>query len=520
MANSSNAFITKQANSVNPSDWINKQEQIGLQYDAIQRQKEKDELARQDKLRGEFNENFEGEFDLSSMGNDAVNKVFTPMAMQSLQDLKLAKDEGEKALNAHGINSKEYRSAKSKYDNILKRPKLFKLAFEQTSKKLNERNALVSSGAAIQSPDSIQKLQDIITQPIKYKQDAEGRYILMQGENAYTMDEFADKLEIGRVIPRVDEGSIIEGITSSIGDKEFSQRMGYETITRTNPWNDYKDPKTGEKGLGIKSILTKGYETALTDDVMESVLAGRGQFGYDEMPAKIKDELKAKILSEWLDVGRGQVEEKLGVKFDSSRYNNDSDNALKKNKTESTPLIGVAEPTKETYSEYIDNIDENNVNSVSISGAKSIPTATTEDGETLTDIVPHNFTRDKQGRLIVAASYVNSKSTKLQKNKMEQELKSWDEQKEYNEKVKEYEKSKNTAALEDLKEARKQKKIDLEETTKTLGVQKVSKAIIVPKDQEALFSSAAGVSLEGLNAQIKKKSTSELPSLDDLPDLP
>lgn len=499
MANYKNAYLTKQPNSVNPSEWINKQEQIGLQYDAIKNQKKQQELARQDKLRKEFNNDFEGEFDLSSFNNESVNRVFEPMARQSIVDLKEAKDQGEKALNQYGINSKEYRTARDKYDNILKRPKMFRLAFEQTASKLNGFNDLVSSGKAHQIPENIEKLQKLTSEPIKYRQDTNGKYILMQGDNAYTMDEFADKLDLGRVVPVIDENSVIEGITSAIGKKEYDQRVGYETTTVTNPWDNTKDGK-----LGIKSFLTKGYENALTDEVMESVLAGRGEFGYNEMSDSTKEELKANVINEWLEVGRGQIEEKLGVDFDSSRYNQDARlaNDRKKNKPQITE---ITEPTKDTFPHYK---SISNGNAIGVSGAKTISSIKTETwsngepeyidgnknpkwegnkGETLSNVKPLAFTMDDKGRLIASVSFSDGvKMTQNQIEKLKDDLDYYKEEGTEDKRVEELE--------ETIKKAEK-------------GVKNVIKDVVVAKDREFEFADAAGVSVEELKNNLKDKKT-------------
>lgn len=423
MANSSNAYITKEANTVNPSDWINKQQQVSQYYDELARQQEKEELARKDKLRSEYNKDFDGEFDLSSMGNDVVNKIYTPLANQSLVDLKEAKDEGEKALNTYGINSKEYRNAKTKYDNIMQRPKLFKLLYEGASSKLNNYSKQVQEGKIYQSPENIKKLQEITKTPIKFRKNELGEMVVQQGENTYRLDEFADKLDLGKPIYKVDENSIISEITKSIGDKEFDKISGYTTTTSTNPWEDYKDPN-GQKLPGIKSILTNGFESALTDDVMESVLAGKGQFGYSEMSPETKEELKAKTIENWLEVGRGQMEEKFKTSFNSSKYSTDASNSRSNSKSEDTSSQlskNRSKPTQSVWGDKIKNIDAGNRFSVQPSKTVQIgnrtelqlPTANTikdlDTGKSYSNATIESYTFDNKGNLITKISYVDDK---------------------------------------------------------------------------------------------------------------
>ena len=502
MANYKSAYLTKQPNPIDPSDWINKQQEISQYYDGLKRQKEAEEQAKKDKLLKQFDTDFSGEFDLSSMGNQNVNEVFSPLAHQSLPELKQAHDQGRKALEMNGINSKEYLNAVDRYNNILKRPALFRLTYSEIAKKLNSQAETLATGDYVQDPDSIKALNDFTSQPLKYWSDPSGNIIVQQGDKVSEMGEFAKNMKLPEPIKKFNTDTYMTGIVKGIGEHKIAEKNGYTTTTTTNSWDDFKEG--GQKRDGIRTMLERHFEKELDDDTMNRILATNGEFGYNEMTIETKDKLKAKKVNEFLEEAKLRLKQEKDIDFKFAPASVSNPKVVVK-----PGVSGVADPTPETFPTNYKNIDASKVNSVAVTNATPIAFIKSKGGEELSNLVPHNFTRNKNGNLVVAATFQESKSTKLQVDKVEQGMKSWDAFEEYDKKVKEFEKNGETAALEDLKEKRRNKKLELQESSKTLGAQNTSKDVIIPKDQESIFADAMGMSVEEMNSRIYKPKTNE-----------
>ena len=422
-----NAYITKKPNAVDPSDWINKQQENINYVNELKAQKKKDAFNQAEKDRLEFKADTAFQFDMKAMGEGRVDQALSPYLQKSIADLNDAKNDVEEALATHGLRSEKYSNALQKFDNISMRGKNFRLVNEAVVTKLNAIQTLVDEGKIYQSPENIKKQNDFATNPIEIRENDKGENRFFQGDNIYSVDGIGAQLDFGKIIYKIDNIDVINGITETIGTKVYDKISGYTKTTNTNPWEDYTNEK-GEKMAGIKNILTKGIESSLTDDVVESVLAGKGQFGYDEMPQETKDELKAGILENWLEIGRGQVEEKLGVSFDSARYRVDSKNTTPTDKTTGI-MQGLSKnkirPSKSVYGDKITKI--NSKNKWSVQPAKSVqignrieqqlPTFNTikdlESGDTYSNVTIESYTFDDVGNFITKISYVSDKGGKV-----------------------------------------------------------------------------------------------------------
>jgi len=432
-----NAYITKKPNAVDPSDWINKQQENINYVNELKAQKKKDAFNQAEKDRKEYKADTAYEIDLSSTGNIHMDTVIKPYLIKSMSDLFEADKAVGEALDTHGLRSKEYSDALTKYDNISKRGKIFRLVNDSVVTKLNTTAQLVSDRKIYQSPDNIKKLDEFSKTPIRVGDNDKGEIRFFQGDNVYSVDDIAAQLDFGKDIYKINNLEVIKSITDTIGTKEYDDISNYTKTTNTNPWEDYTNEK-GEKMAGIKNILTKGIDSALTDDVVESVLAGKGDFGYDELLQKANDgdkkaqedikQLKDGILENWLEIGRGQVEEKLGVSFDSARYRVDSKNTTPTDKTTGI-MQGLSKnkirPSKSVYGDKIQKI--NSKNKWSVQPAKSVqignrieqqlPTFNTikdlESGDTYSNVTIESYTFDDVGNFITKISYVSDKGGKV-----------------------------------------------------------------------------------------------------------
>ena len=433
--NYTNAYLTKQPSPVDPSAWINQQEQMNLYYDQLANKKKAEQQARKDKERELFNKDLQ-EFDLSSMGNDIVNGIFLPLANESIKELNDTESEMEKALNDKGYNSPEYSALKRKYDNILMRPKKFRLAMEGAATSLNDYKDLVAKGEILQTPENLQKL-DRFSGKVKVTKDGDGNYLFGFGkdENAdgiddiYRLEDIAKGLDLGKLVAKVDEDEILKGITSSFKKKEYEQRIGFDINTVTNPWEDYS--AGGNDYMGVKKLLSNGIDNKLkNEDAVESIAYGRG-IDYRKLPEKsenpqdlTKEAFREMLKEDWMKEGRGQIEEGWQTKFDSGRATNSREwskinNANKKD--ESEPSLKSFPVTVADFGAYEKDVDKTKYQGVNVPMKKlssnSKPVKLTLEAPVYgqeTNFLVDKFTvrhnpDSKKDEIVVSGSYIDDK---------------------------------------------------------------------------------------------------------------
>lgn len=320
MGNYKSAYLTKQPNAVDPSEWIARQEEIGLYHSQLRREREQQKQAQKQK---QFEGDFSGEYDLSSSGNGTIDSMLMQIGLQSLAELSEAKEAGERAMQTEGPNSKAYIEAKQRYDNIMNRPDLLKLATNDINQNLAKRQEQLATGNFIQDPDDLKSLDGFIKNPIKWKNMPDGTMLINSGDTTSTLKDFTNALKLNPLIAKVDENAIIQDVATKFKDKIIEDRKGYTTTKRTNTWESYRDPETKEMVGGVKAALTKQYENVVTDDFAKSVLASRGQFGYDSMDDAVKDQLKANIITDMVENSRPYIKEAIEKDFDTSARNQD-----------------------------------------------------------------------------------------------------------------------------------------------------------------------------------------------------
>lgn len=340
MANYKSAYITKQPNSVNPSDWIAQQEQTNLYFNELKRKREQEEA---DKRQKQFEGDFDGEWDWSSSGDGTIDGFLAQMGMQAIEQLSKAKEDGEKALNTYGVNSKEYIQAKQRYDNLMSLPSQLKLSTSDIKATLAERQKMLESGNYLQSPSDTEKLDKFASQPLKFKFLPNGTALVNSGDITSGIADFGSSFKLGGLYEKIDENDIIQDIATKFKDKVIEDRKGYTTTKITNSWDNYKDPNTGKMVGGIKNALTKQYEDLVTDDYAKTALANRGVFDYDDWSDEQKDEAKATLINDMVEKSRPYIKEMIEEDFDTSARNQDIRTANQKNNNNETNGISFVE---------------------------------------------------------------------------------------------------------------------------------------------------------------------------------
>lgn len=202
-----------------------------------------------------------------------------------------------------------------------------------------------------------------------------------------------------------------------------------------------------------------------------------------------------------------EVRSKRGVEedFNASAYVSSlkEERLSQENKAQ---LGEVVDPTQRTYSIYYGNIDTSKVNNVPVQGGAKIPAIKTEKGEFVSNLQPHNITRDKFGRMVIEGSYQETKTETMTKSKYDEEIKE---------------------ALKDNSKEGRERLYNLQQAVQnekgmriTIASKNKRKDITVSKEDEVQIANSLGVSVKDLDARIYKPQTKvELPNLDGLPDL-
>lgn len=506
MANYKNAYITKQASPVDPSEWIDRQEDFNLHHQELQRAKEQQELDRKNK---KFEGDFDGEYDMSSSGNGSIDGMLTQIGLQSLSELKDAKEEGEKAINMYGPNSKEYIQAKQRYDNIMKRPSLLKLATNDINTSLNERQKMLGTGNFLQDPTDLKKLDSFSNSPIKWKYNKDGTVLINSGETTSSLKDFSSSLKLGNLIPKIDENSTVQATTKAFKDKVIENREGYVTKKITNPWENYKD-SDGNNVMGIKTMLTRQYESIVDDEYAKSVLASRGQFGYDDMSNETKEELKANIINDMVEKSRPYVKEMIEEDFNNSKYSTDSRAATAKSKSKTNTSNGISF-VESRNNEDVYAIDAKNTNTNKSARPESYKEVVYDRANNTLKIKRERFVGDKN----VGAFKDYEQAIEDQNNAYDLWIDNKDESKS-NQLYADYESKVQNAKVK--KEALSKNTSDWEEdyiTDKTQITNVLSKELGL-KNYADILGYFKGDEEEKTN----DSTTSELPDINELPDLP
>jgi hypothetical protein len=282
MGNSSNAYITKQPNAQNPSDWINQQEQTGLQYDAIKRQKEKDAQDRQDKDREGFDSDKAFDIDMSTTGDARIDQMLAPIYTGALVKNREATIEMEKAFETYGYNSKEYREANKAQDNINYLPKLIKGIITPFSSLSKEETTLLASGGYAKDPSKIAKWQEFTKNGLSGSFSKDGNLILKLGDEVFSAEQFNEKTkDLFGVTKLVDMGDVMKKTTGMFKDQIQQSVSGLTTTKITNSWEDTVD-ENGEKINGLESNLRSHYTNLVTDEVANGMYANMGVWDYNK----------------------------------------------------------------------------------------------------------------------------------------------------------------------------------------------------------------------------------------------
>lgn len=273
---------------------------------------------------------------------------------------------------------------------------------------------------------------------------------------------------------------------------QFQPNYNYDSMVKQH--SDKLVSAVNQTDNGIRKTKTTGVETDLLKDTVERFLYNKDgtptgpmkafarQRGLDiNNPNDLKSIENDYLNDIYLRTNRGKVTDVDGSTALANRKYND--------KEEKVSLSEVTSPTKKTYSIYDGNIDKSNVNSIGISGNVTIPSVKTEKGDFVTNLNPHNITRDKFGRLIVEGSYQATKSetiTEKQKTELEESANSG-----------------NTSDQQIL--ATLLAGDDGKYTVSKPGTKK-RKDITVSKEDEILIANTLGYSVEELNERIYKQS--------------
>ena len=426
MANSNSAYITKQPNSVNPSDWINKQEQIGLMYDEIARDKERE---KQQGIDSETSKNLSNKLSFTDTGNGTTNRILSEVGLGMLSAYSETQEEAKNALIKHGVNSEQYRTALRKVKNMEGQPDVIALKLSEMADALNNETTQLATGNYIQNPDDIKKRHDFSKLSLTGKVNANGVPIIDVDGKEESIDAVIERLRSSGLTEKLDVPALVQDVGQKWKKREFQNRKGYTTFTKTNSWEDFKNPENGKMEKGAKSLLNDYYDDVLTEDEVNRYYATKGEHGYNSMPEETKKTLRENAIADLAENTKIFIEESSSEKFDTPKYNKDASLSASRNKDSGGGNVfeelskNKIRPTEDVYGNEF-KIDSSSVYSISPSKRQKIGSRTVEvkpkfntikdieTGDSFTNPTIESYTYDEDNNLIARITYVSDKGGK------------------------------------------------------------------------------------------------------------
>ena len=425
MGNYKNAYITKQPNAVDPSEWINKQEEIGNYYNELKAQKEKDKVTRDDAT---IKSDLDLKWDYESSGNATFDEFLAGAGDQMIPKFAQARQEAKEALIKYGQNSPEYNTARSKYTNIANIIPQFKMMYADTERGLEENKTLMATNNYVQHPDNIKSLNEFENGDYQFRINENGMARVKKGGVSLNEKDFQG-LNLKKPIEKLYAKDIAEKLSEVWGKETIETRDGYIDYTKINNINDTKDPKTGEKVKGLRSSLTDYYELIVSEEDVERYFATEKNEFFEFDGKKISDNeaknKKVEFIKNLVESTIPLIEKKTGQKFDSARYRVDSKNtkptdkttgitqALSKNKVRPTASVYGAKLSKKINSKNRWSVQPSKSVQIGNRTEQQLPTFNTikdsESGDTYSNATIESYTYDDGGTLIAVISYVADK---------------------------------------------------------------------------------------------------------------
>lgn len=379
--------------------------------------------------------------------------------------------------------------AKLKLDNIYNLPDNLKLLANGVMREYQEYQKGVQSGALWRDENYESKFQngfegvslsfDDSGMPVAIfrngNKDVNGDGII-DANDVETMSSLNDIYSRPSFTKKYDFESVVQKHAENLIARVDTDVNGFKTTTTTGV-----DPK-----LLDKTINRALYVNGKPSDLMKSFVKERGLDINSESDLKtIENAYKEEVLL--------RTESGVEEKFNASAYvSNKKENRIAQENNSESSLGESVTPTKQTYGIYHNNIDTNKVNSVNVTGEAVIPALKTEKGETISNLTPHNITRDKYGRMVVEGSYQETKTQTMTTSA-------------YDEAIKEAtEKGDNTKlyALNQAKESEGGMRV-------TLPGKNKRKDITVSKEDETLIASKLGMTVEEIDGKVYKEKPTE-----------
>jgi hypothetical protein len=324
MANYKNAFITKQPNTVNPSNWINQQEQTNLYYKQLADQKNEREEKKQKEDSQAYRDDYL-ELNFADTGNDFFNQVGAGVARMAVKKA----DDLYRKMSEVPYGSKEYNELWMAYQKANKADEDFAKAFQSSANKLNQLATDVKNENIFLTPDNLKKLEAFQSGAIRVFNNDKGKFFVEigadldgDGENdLYSFDDLQNgALDFGAYIPNVNRDEYLKTAVGNLGTKEYQQLKGYNIDTVKNSWDDIM--VNGKKMPGIKTLLQEQF-SELPEDVVASFAWQFDQLEYLKLNDQEKLKYKIKLQEELTENSRQYLPESVKRAFDNARRTQD-----------------------------------------------------------------------------------------------------------------------------------------------------------------------------------------------------
>ena len=342
MGNYKNAYLNKQPNAVDPSEWINKQEEIGLYHDQLRQKREQGEADRKNK---QDKETFNKTYTIGGTGNATFDEISTMIGFEALPKILEAKNEATQARDQYGMNSEQHNNAVNKYNNLHKTTEILKNSNAVTIEEMNGHKTLLDTNEYVDHPDNTKALDNFASDSFGYSFNDQGLLNMKKGGVRVEGEKYSG-LNLKQPFKKLYAKDIAEGLSKIWGKQELQTRKGYIDFTDINSIEDSVDPKTGKKTKGLRSNLLDYFESNITDEEAERFYATEKNEFRESDGKKVSDDVwekkKVDFINHLVESTIPLIDKEKGQKFDTSARNQDIRTANSKSDNDNPSTSGIS----------------------------------------------------------------------------------------------------------------------------------------------------------------------------------
>ncbi|WNH10023.1 hypothetical protein [Thalassobellus suaedae] len=336
--------------------------------------------------------------------NESLAEAITIATNEYPEIFKILDDETGKYSQGEKIK------AKLKYDNILNLPENLKLMTNSVMGEYQQYQQGVANGSLFKNEAYESKFQDGF-KGVSLSIDDNGLPVSIFRNSA--------KDSNGDGIIDANDVETLDSLNDAYSRPQHQKKFNYDGLV-TKHVDKLKSAKTDNVN-GFTTTTNTGVEIDLLEQSVNRVLYDAYGKPTDIMKSFLKERGLDENKPEDLKTIENDYKNDIYIRTERGKKIDRNESAIVANKklnqknqedTNKSTIGETVTPTKQTYSIYHGNINTKVVNSVNLNGKAVIPALKTEKGEFLTNLKPHNITRDKFGRMIVEGSYQINKSSK------------------------------------------------------------------------------------------------------------